>query len=448
MTVTVDVAVKTASEDVVLEAGAKRVGIAATKWPFLPRTSKLLSGRARGLVEHYYDHPSPPRSVINAISDYSILSAWAHTFDGWRFLSQAALALVNASRSKALHLSYYAELRAVLSILSGSGIGVLKNKHYALSNTGAISWFRGSTHTKAWEALKAWSNIPSNGMRVIDALGTNSILGIPWIEVCRATSLPQEVAGRWLQDWAIDLLRLSKDQDLRNEASYRPDLTDKSFDPLVLKELQLIRTANGAFNPDALNSGDLVDVALVNDLCENVADNRYASNSGSQMFVFWQEVLQWLVTHGKKSHEEALAIIRLLRNARTTPAGHLLQEADRENTSVSGVFCRALFLLRLASAMLRRQKREMERRAHGGVLKWPFSLLSQFGLHSQVWEEGKEPGDYSTLDQDKNDADDEIAQWLDENNPSFSGFRLWSDKATATWQICRFERLGLMLVSA
>jgi len=85
------------------------------------------------------------------LSDYLALSCPLHALDGWRYLSAALVSLLNGARTEALHLAYYAELRAALSILAGSGIAVLNNKHYAIDNTGLVYWFSGKTHSTALE---------------------------------------------------------------------------------------------------------------------------------------------------------------------------------------------------------------------------------------------------------------------------------------------------------
>lgn len=445
MVVSLNDAVQTASGELAIEAGAKRIGKSVNVFPFVPHSSKIVGGRARRFIESHFDEAHSSSTTVRAAADYLVLTAWAHTLDSWRFLSSAAMSLITASRTKALHLAYYAELRAALSILAVGGICILKDKHYALTSAGEVKWFGGSTHKCVWEALDGWSQIRANATGIIGALNTRNILGIDWIEACRATLLPDEIASNWLNDWAFDLRQFLRDRDLRNEASYRPDFTTGGLDPVVRRDIDIVRDVNVATGANGLQSGDMIDIVLVLDLCESMSAARCGTGGGKGIYVFWGEILQWLIAHGGKTRAEAAEVIRFVRSSRATAAGRILREADETNRGASGVFCRALFLLRMASGMLRIQRQEMSRRAPSGELIWPGALLSQFGLHCLLWEAEKEPVDYSTLEQDKNDADDELSNWVAVT--PFSGFRMWADKASAAAQICRLERLGLMLVA-
>ncbi len=176
-TVTVNHAVATAGSDLVIQAAAQ-LGTGTPKWPFLALPSSLLDGQALFFVESLFNRtpyvgPSPGEK--DELGQYLALSSAAHVFDGWRYIAQSSLAFLAGSRTQALHLAYYAELRAGLAILAQSGIGILKTIHFALTPAGDVLWFRGPTHRKVWEAIDSWASQPAHGLEVVQCF---SCLGV------------------------------------------------------------------------------------------------------------------------------------------------------------------------------------------------------------------------------------------------------------------------------
>lgn len=56
-------------------------------------------------------------------------SVIVHCFDGWSYLGRALEAEMAGDPQTAVHLGYYAELRAAMSVLASDEIGVFRNKH-------------------------------------------------------------------------------------------------------------------------------------------------------------------------------------------------------------------------------------------------------------------------------------------------------------------------------
>src|ERR1041384_1333963 len=89
------VAVASASEEPVIQAGASRIGVTNIDWPLLPVTSSVVQGNAISFVESIFN------TVANAadlqeMADYLALSTCCHALDGWRYLSQASVALMRS----------------------------------------------------------------------------------------------------------------------------------------------------------------------------------------------------------------------------------------------------------------------------------------------------------------------------------------------------------------
>jgi len=114
----------------------------------------------------------------NDVNTYVAASSISHVLDGWGYLSSAVNAFLNGNSGVAIHLAYYAELRAVMSLLAAEGVGVFSNEHIGISKNNGFDLFlkykrkervrgRGGyrtetkeskigTHVFAWEALEKW----------------------------------------------------------------------------------------------------------------------------------------------------------------------------------------------------------------------------------------------------------------------------------------------------
>lgn len=159
------------------------------------------------------------RSVIN----YVAASSPAHVIDGWRFLSRAVDALIRNDRPTAIHLGYYAELRAAMSILASEGIGIANKKHPVIDSAGnTTAPMNGATHWKIWPVLNHWAGL-KRGALAIDTLVRPNGIGLgTWIAQGRAPGPLSAVAQQWLRRWGVDLSNLKFDHRSRNVASYRP----------------------------------------------------------------------------------------------------------------------------------------------------------------------------------------------------------------------------------
>lgn len=441
MATTVALAVANASEEPVIASGA-RLGTSRSAWPFLPTSSSVINGKALNFIVPLYDQTISP-SQFDELAEYLALSTCCHALDGWRYLSMSAIALLNGARGEALHMAYYAELRAALSILAGSGIGILNTKHFSLTAIGTVNWFPGLTHNTAWEAIRQWSQSLPNAVNVVDSFDALGLNTVEWVEACRASSSRDAIASHWLMDWSIDLTSLTTDRDIRNEASYRPDLTWNALHPLSDREFSFVRNINSACSAIGYGQFEYVDLALVHDLCSKACYLRYGSSKQSDMQKLWAEVSRWLTSHKGLDRGDAFSLIQTVKSAPNTSGGKLLSSADISNKSSEGVFSRALLLLRLASALQRRQWREIRLRALSGKADWQDALLSNYAAHSNLCDQAAIITNYEIFDEDQVEAQEDIDGWL-KGRRKFNPHRLWKDKPGALFQLCRFERIGIL----
>lgn len=78
----------------------------------------------------------PPRIVSKYLKDYIAISSILHCKDAWDYYSNSISAMLEGNMSNAIHLAYYAELRATVSFLASEGIGIFNSKHYYVNGAG------------------------------------------------------------------------------------------------------------------------------------------------------------------------------------------------------------------------------------------------------------------------------------------------------------------------
>ena len=167
------------------------------------------------------------------LAEYIAASIPLHVADGWVFLSRAFDAIKCGDRNTAVHLAYYAELRAAMSLLASEGIGVFNNRHVAIgqqriptewANIGSSRGRGVSTHYATWELLNSWADDPIRASQILTAVTVETRTISDWFsEAGIAQSVQRLVARRWLKSWSIDLQYFPIDRDLRNHTSYRPN---------------------------------------------------------------------------------------------------------------------------------------------------------------------------------------------------------------------------------
>jgi hypothetical protein len=175
-------------------------------------------------------HPSTldAAQLVNYVS----ASAPAHAIDGWSYVSRAIDAALRGDSYSATHMGYYAELRAVMSLLAAEGVGIFSRWHAVVDETGAVAPFPRmppaslgggmGTHGVIWSILKHWAGLQRAADILDDTISPNGFSLTSWLEVGGANVVVPAIARRWLATWGMDLADIDEDHNLRNLASYRP----------------------------------------------------------------------------------------------------------------------------------------------------------------------------------------------------------------------------------
>ena len=182
---------------------------------------------ARGTVERLAADRGTPNFNSAHLTRYIAASSFIHCFDGWGFLADAVDCLVDGDVGAAIHLAYYAELRAVMSFLASDGFGVFNRHHFWLDAAGVCHEITQAigTHDVVWIALQEWASLANKGAMLLDLISVDGRTITAWINagghVFGAAALAT-LARDWLTAWSLDLAILGNDHLLRNEVSYRP----------------------------------------------------------------------------------------------------------------------------------------------------------------------------------------------------------------------------------
>lgn len=206
-------------------------------------------------------HPFPDGSLPNYASihtgnhNQSILELISvrgplHSIDGWSYLGRAFSALLKGQTHAARHLAYYAELRAALSILASSGIGVFNRKNVVVDSNGQIHTLsEAPTHQMAWMALSAWSDLPSSVEALLSPMkisGNSLYDGVRDFFPGRTSS-----SVRYFTNLiGFDLSRGSDDRDERNWSSYQPTAL-RPIPTLPKNDLNFIKMFWEALRPNS-----------------------------------------------------------------------------------------------------------------------------------------------------------------------------------------------------
>ncbi|QJW91597.1 hypothetical protein HNV11_20540 [Spirosoma taeanense] len=158
------------------------------------------------------------------LSEYIAASTFTHCFDGWNFLTRGVESLLNGDIPSCIHFVYYAELRAVMSLMACEGIGIFNKSHIYFDSREIPNSLNNSTHMVAKELIDEWAKLAAkkrsifqyikinatNLQTLVDSTGTSS-----------SSAYVSSIVNDWFVNWSLDL-KLKEDQKLRNEMSYRP----------------------------------------------------------------------------------------------------------------------------------------------------------------------------------------------------------------------------------
>ena len=343
------------------------------------------------------------------LGEYIASSAPIHLTDGWNYLSRAFDAICRGDRSSAIHLAYYAELRAAISLLATEGVGIFNRRHIALDNRLKPTQFaptgrpgrqlRRGTHADTWRFLSAWNREPGRAGKLLEAITVESKSLSTWLaDIGVVEPSRQFVARKWLNAWSIDLKILSSDPRYRNEMSYRPSrIRSRAPDP-VDPELEMANPVFNSWNelePEIRGTSASLDVSLLRNALMLAVDE------GISNYATYGQALSHLELNYPEISRQTFDTL----HSGSQSASDIFREAAKRNAKgneATPVLARSLLMLRLASASTARLLANAEV-SKSDLEFWWSPLGSDLGL----WDDFADVDTFADLWRDVADAKDE-----------------------------------------
>lgn len=276
----------------------------------------------------------------------------------------------------------------------------------------------------------------------MQSFSSSGLTGEEWAAASGAKI--EDVAEFWIHDWSIDLDLLKGDSEIRNEASYRPNLRSTALALTSRDDVRFVRDVSLGCSPIDSGQFDSLDKAVIYDLCKKAYRLTHKHRTAGEYAKYWRSIAQRLIVDKGLKTEEAAQVVNSVRKALCGPAGRLVMSAREGNEEFTGVFSRAFLLLRLASALLRLQWKET--RLRKTAQPWQDSLILDYVSHSLVCDHAFPTRDYTILRADQDEAIEQLNEWLTATTP-FNPYTLWKDQPKALASLCRFERAGAVAVA-
>jgi len=382
------------------------------------------------------------------LADYVAASAITHCFDGWSYLGRALEAELSGDPDIARHLGYYAELRAAMALLAADGIGIFDRKHVVVNNSGQCECIRsgGTAHVFIWEVLQWWASDTRGYDRLQDAIQPGALPLRDWLSHYPGSA--RFVSTRWLEQWGLDLSRLTEDREARNLASYRPTAFTSAGPKAISDTLQSITRFWEMCEPGAVGGFPVLDrhllregIKLVFDAKPSRTGSRAADNyANDKRYKSDVEAMLGGVTPSEfsseqwkrfLSYEDDAEIPKILMDAGAT-AGPTHPDHSKQ------VLARAALLLRVATGSAANLLSSITSTSNNELAFW----WSGESVRRCLWQESSPPDRFADLWLDIKEATESINTWLQTaSNPCRHSLR--NELALETATLATTERVAL-----
>jgi hypothetical protein len=366
--------------------------------PFLERsrwvgkTNRYATSSAKRVAKDYTHNTFQQRNLAQFVA----ASAALHANDAWSYLGRAIGSLIAGDAHRAVHLGYYAELRAAMSLLASDGIGIFNARHVVITtknHTRRLQTKLG-THEVAWLALQQWSQSPSSGQLLAKIIKVEGLSLEDWFAPLGGSTKIAAQARSWFLQWGMDLRFGMKDRASRNESSYRPDGIPDTIALDPAKTFDFIREIWGILEPRGPSSFEQIDRYILRRAVESYFRSTEGKDPADSDAKFAA-----LVSSTVKAQSLPDQISDLLRKflLRQVAAGDsaVFEFSAQEPRSAGDPYCilsRAALLLRAATGSCR------DMLAGAGLTTAALEFWwKQIGVDRGLWEPGNEPSELTDL---------------------------------------------------
>lgn len=160
------------------------------------------------------------------LAEYIAASIPLHCIDGWSFLGKAIISHSIGDTEACKHFAYYAQLRAVMSLLASDGIGIFSGDHFSIQNANVNSSdifgpITNRTHLLVKKQFIDWIASADSGKLFQKIIRPQGRPLEDWFSEI-STSPLNYLAEDLLNQWGYDIKSMGVDQSAREHASYRP----------------------------------------------------------------------------------------------------------------------------------------------------------------------------------------------------------------------------------
>ncbi len=383
------------------------------------------------------------------LASYIAASSAIHCMDGWSYVARAMEAELAGDIDAARHLAYYAELRAAMSLLASSGVGVFNKKHFALNAVRKCVSISGPpTHEFVWDALEHWADQPSATDLIFRVIQPGGKALSDWLLHFPPTAgrgFRSVIAKKWLLSWGLDLHLLAKDREARNQSSYRPTSISQRCHLPLNESLDFISEFWRAHEPSGLNPFKELDRHLLRRSLAMAFKANHAFNSSPQkapvqyarlIEPMLHAVLPTAGDFGDADWREFLCFRQqpgenqlLIHAESSDPISSPLQHLQ--------MIARATLLLRIATGATRENIVGLAAADLENLSFW----WGPIGETKGLWEAGAPPTNLLDLWQDIEDSLGQLQAW--QNAGGHSKKSLFSDAATVVRSLSSCERVAL-----
>ena len=324
----------------------------------------LAQGRWLGVRNRYRCDARDKRKVAGQISqkhlgEYLAASIPLHLFDGWNYLGRAFHAQTYGNRELAIHLGYYAELRAAMTLLATQGIGVFSRRHIIIDDQGVCHRLSDrSTHDAVWLYLQHWATLQESWRLIRGVISPQAIPLEEWSHCMYPKSVWSGIASDLLIKLGFDLKRMFEDREARNVVTYRPTGFVAGNPLSAVEQVRFVAETIRALEPTG--SGRMfndIDVSILH----RIIDSAYRAVEGQapklnltdyQMRVV--NMLGNLPTHQVPEHIADLLKVPFSYNNQLKVVGEALtHKFPKQQSYHFRVLSRATLLLRVATGATR-----------------------------------------------------------------------------------------------
>lgn len=376
------------------------------------------------------------------INQYVAASVVTHCCDGWSQLGRAVQCQARGDSNAAVHLAYYAELRAAMSLLAAEGVGVFVNTHAVVGDGSTTKTSKKRTHEFVWMALEHWAARQVSAKRISITITPGGISLKTWFDSFNITPSIHPIGEAWLKRWGIDIKQFADDRLLRNQASYRPSRISPRAQLPASDSLIFLKELWESCEPSPPSRFDHIDKHLLRSSLADAYQSINSTNPRTNMPAYrnwiqanipklnlnpkiekvWVDFLTWSV-----SPQDSAVISKARLVSSSLQPDHHLQ-----------VIARATLLLRVAtgaaSALL----------TDAGFTRNDLSFWWQpYLIDNGISGAGNLPADFMDLWADADTAVQDVSNWQNGNPPTISYNDVLRGLASQMSTLSECERIAL-----